>query len=188
MKTTLFILLFALSGTLLAAQSDDKNMDKSSSMTCFQDIDVDIDNDNIVLTCSYDNEQWVEITPDCELYVNGSRISLTRHQEHLLDDYYDCFMEIIDQSREIGIEGAKIGIKGVKVSLVAVRCLLKMALTEYDTDTFEKEIEEESDRINEQAEELNEMAEELEKSAKEFEILHVALKRQINVLNQLVWF
>jgi len=188
MTTKLLIFSFLLFSVVLADDSMNKCKETFYSPGFLDHIDVDIDHDILVLTCNFDRYKWVEITPSSELYVNGKRITLTRHQKNMINEYYDRFMDLIDQSKEISIEGAKIGLNGVKVGLIAVESLLKVALTEYDSDSFRDEIEEESDRLEDKAEELEELAEELEESAQKLEELHGQLKSEIYELNQQFWF
>jgi len=63
---------------------------------------VDIEDDVLILTCKYDRDLWIEITPDHELFISGEHIYLTRYQRRLVGDYYDHFMEIMEQAIEIG--------------------------------------------------------------------------------------
>jgi DNA repair exonuclease SbcCD ATPase subunit len=151
-------------------------------------VDIDIDNDVIVFTCEYDHDLWVEITPDYDLYVNGERIQLNRRQQQMVTEYYDNFMEIIEQAKVIGKEGAKIGMEGAKIGLAAAGAALKMLACDYDSDDLEEEISDDVEELEERAEELEEMAEELEDRADEFEDLHYSMKREIRALDKLDWF
>jgi hypothetical protein len=188
MKSKLFIFSFLLWSVVLADDSMTNCKDGLHSLACLEHIDVDIDHGILVLTCTYDKYKWVEITPSSELYVNGEQITLTRAQKNMVSDYYDRFMDIINQAKQIGIESTRIGLKGVKVGLVAVEGLLKVALDEYDKESFQEEIEEESEQLDDRAEELEDLADELEESAEELEELHHQLKTEIVELNQQVWF
>ena len=188
MKAKLFIFSFLLWSVVLADDSMTNCKEGLHSLVCLENIDVDIDHGILVLTCTYDKYKWVEITPSSELYVNGKQITLTRAQKSMVSEFYDRFMDIINQAKEIGIESAKIGLKGVKVGLVAVEGLLKVALEEYDTESFQEEIEEEAENLEDKAEELEELTDELEESAEELEELHHQLKAEIVELNQQFWF
>ena len=188
MKFKLCFLLFLLYGTVFADKPVNKCPENHSSVSFLKHIKVDIDKDILVLTCDNNAYNWVEITPAAKLYINGEQVRLTRNQEYMVREYYEYFIDFIDQAKEIGIEGAKIGIKGVKVGFLAVEGLLKVALTDYDSEDFEEDMEEENDRLEDNAEELEELAEELEESAETLEELHVQLKHEIDELNQLTWF
>jgi len=180
------ILLFSIS--VLAEEVPKKYKHKNFHIDCLQEAEVDIDNDVIVFTCEYDHDLWVEITPDYDLYVNGEHIELNRRQQRMVAEYYDNFMEIIDQAKVIGKEGAKIGMEGAKIGLAAAGAALKMLACDYDSDDLEEEISDDVEALEERAEELEEMAEELEERADEFEDLHYSMKREIRALNKLAWF
>ncbi len=181
------ILLFLVS-SLFAAKSDKVYKSHHYRFDCLENIEVDIEDDVLILTCEYDRELWIEITPDHELYISGVRIYLNRYQRRLVGDYYDHFMEIIEQAREIGMEGAKIGLEGVKIGLIAATGVLKMLASGYDEDDLEREIEDKDEELEIRAEDLEEMAEELEEVAEEFEDLHYTMKNEIDELNDLDWF
>lgn len=191
MKIQLIVLsaIFLLySMSVQAEKVDKKHKHKNFHVDCLEEVDVDIENDVIIFTCEYDRDLWVEITPDYDLYVCGERIQLNRHQQRLVADYYDNFMEIIYQAKMIGKEGAKIGLEGAKIGLAAAGAALKMLATDYDSDDLEEEIADDIAEIEERAEELEEMAEELEERAEDFEDLHYSMKRKIEALDDLDWF
>jgi hypothetical protein len=182
----LFILFSASS--LFATNTDKVYKNKHNHYNCLEDVDIDIEDDVLILTCQYDRELWIEITPDHELYISGDRIYLTRYQRRLVGDYYDHFMEIMERAKEIGKEGAKIGIEGAKVGLLAAKGAMKMILSDYDKDDFEREIEEETEELEIRTDKLEEMADELEDVAEEFEDIHYTMKSEIDELNNLDWF
>jgi hypothetical protein len=151
-------------------------------------VDIDLEDDILVLTCKYDRDLWIEITPDREMYISGEQIHLTRYQRRLVGDYYDHFIEILDRATDIGKEGAKIGIEGAKVGLLAATRAIKMLSDDYDQDDFERDIEEETEELEIRAEKLEEMADKLEEVADEFEEIHYTMKNDIDELNDLDWF
>jgi len=183
----LFLVFFCLS-SLFATNIDKVYKDKHKHYNCLEDMDIDIEDDVLILTCQYDRDLWIEITPDHKLYISGDRIYLTRYQKKLVGEYYDNFMEILERAIEIGEEGAKVGIEGAKVGLLAVKGVMKMIVSDYDEDDFEREIEDEAEELEIRAEALEEMAEELEEVAEEFEELHYTMKNEIDELNELDWF
>ncbi len=159
-----------------------------TNQVCLDEAHIDIENDIIVLTCKYDDEQWVEITPDYNLFINGNRVSLDRYQRRLVADYYDNFMDIIEQAKEIGKEGAIIGVKGAKIGIIAAAGALKMMVSDYDSDDIEEDMEEVKLELEERSEKLEEMADDLEETAEDFEDLHFTMKDEIKDLNDLDWF
>lgn len=182
------VIFLFFSMSVLAEEVPKKHKSKSFHFDCLEDVDVDIDNDVIVFTCEYDHDLWVEITPDYDLYINGERIELNRHQRNMVAEYYDSFMEIIDQAKVIGKEGAKIGMKGAQIGLAAAGAAIKMLACDYDSDDLEDEIADDVEDLEKRAEELEEMAEELEDRADEFEDLHYSMKKEIRALDKLEWF
>lgn len=183
-----FLTLLFLVSSLFAAKVDKVFESHHHRCYCLENVEVDIEDDFLILTCEYDRDLWIEITPDHELYISGDRIYLNRYQRRLVGDYYDHFIEIIERAREIGKEGAKIGLEGAKIGLLAARGALKMLVTDYDESDLEREIEDEAEELEIRAGELEEMAEELEEVAEEFEDLHFTMKSEIDELNDLDWF
>ena len=180
------VLLFTSS--LMSAKVDKVYKNNHRYSTCLENIEVDIENDVIILTCEYDHDLFVEITPDYELYISGNHIYLDRYQRKLVRDYYNHFMEIMERAKEIGLEGAKIGVEGAKIGLLAAKGAMKMLVSDYDQDDFEREIEEKAEELEGRSEELEELADELEEFADEFEELHNTMKSEINELDNLDWF
>ncbi len=183
-----FLILLFLVSSLFAAKVDKVFKSHHQRCDCLENVEVDIEDDVLILTCEYDRDLWIEISPDRELYISGDRIYLNRYQRRLVGDYYDHFMEIIERAGEIGKEGAKIGLKGARIGLLAARGALKMLVTDYDESDLEREIEDEAEELEIRAGELEEMAEELEEVAEEFEDLHFTMKSEIDELNDLDWF
>lgn len=177
----LFISLFLVS-SLFAAKVDKVFKSHHHRCDCLENVEVDIEDDILILTCEYDRDLWVEITPDHELYISGDRIYLNRYQRRLVGYYYDHFMEIIERAREIGKEGAKIGLEGAKIGLLAAKGVLKILVSDYDEDDLKREIENEAEELEIRAGELEEMAEELEEVAEKFEDLHFTMKSEIDEL------
>lgn len=176
-----FLTLLFLVSSLFAVKVDKVFKSHHQRCDCLENVEVDIEDDVLILTCEYDRDLWIEITPDHELYISGDRIYLNRYQRRLVGDYYDHFMEIIERAGEIGKEGAKIG-------LLAAKGVLKILVSDYDEGDLEREIEEEAEELDIRAGRLEEMAEELEEVAEEFEDLHYTMKCEIDELNDLDWF
>ncbi len=183
-----FFLLVFIASSLPAAKIDRSGNHRSHHFDCLDNLEVEIENESIILTCEYDNDLWVEITPESKLYISGQRIYLDRDQKRMVGEYYDHFMAIIDRAKLIGKEGAKIGMEGAKIGLLAAKAALKMLTSDYDSDDLEEEIEDEVEDLEIRAEELEELAEELEEKADEFEDLHYSLKSDIDELNELDWY
>lgn len=181
-------LFFIFASFLTAAQVENVFKKDHRHFNLLDDIDVKIENDEIVLTCEYDDDSYIEITPEHELYISGEFISLNRYQRRLVGEYYNKFMEIKERAKVIGVEGAKTGLKGAKIGLLAVKGVLKMLVSDYDRQDFENEIEDKSEELEIQSDKLEELASELEDVANDFEELHDDLKNEIDELNDLSWF
>ena len=181
-----FLMIFTLS--LFAEKIETNHKDSDHHFKCLKNLEVDIDDDILILTCQNDDDLWIEITPDGNLYISDHRVYLDRSQQKLVAEYYDQFMDIIEQAKLIGKEGAKIGVKGAKIGILAAGAVLKMLVTDYDSDDLEDEIEEEAEELEARAEDLEELAEELEEEAEDFEELHYTMKKEIKELDELDWF
>jgi HAMP domain-containing protein len=181
-------IILLLVPSLFAAKVEKVYKVKDNCCNCLDDVDIDLHNDILTLTCKYDRDQWIEITADREMFISGKKVYLNRHQKRLVGDYYDHFIEILDRAKDIGKEGAKIGIEGAKVGLIAATRAIKMLSDDYDQEDFERDIEEETEELEIRAEKLEEMADELEEVAEEFEEIHYTMKSEIDELNDLDWF
>jgi hypothetical protein len=188
MKTFYLFLPLLLISIVFAEKAEKRYHHSDRQFNCLNEAHIDINNDIIVLTCKYDNEQWVEITPDYNLYVNGYHVRLNRYQQRLVEEYYDNFMDIIEQAKQLGKEGALIGVKGAKIGIIATAGALKMLVSNYDSDDIEEDLEGETSELEECAEKLEELAEELEEAAEAFEDIHYTMKDEIKDLNELEWF
>ncbi len=189
-KIFLIPILFVLFSvtSLFAAKVEKVYKVKDNCCHCLDNMDIDLYDDILTLTCKYDRNQWIEITGNREMFISGKRIHLNRHQKRLVGDYYDHFVEILDRAKDIGREGAKIGIEGAKVGLIAATRAIKMLSDDYNQEDFERDIEEETEDLEIRAEKLEEMADELEEVADEFEEIHYTMKSEIDELNDLDWF
>jgi hypothetical protein len=182
----IILIIFTLSLFAKKIEKNHKNCDHH--FKCLENLEVDIDDDILILTCQSDDDLWIEISAGGSLYISDHRVYLDRYQQKLVAEYYDQFMDIIDQAKLIGKEGAKIGVKGAKIGILAAGAIIKMFVTDYDSDDLEEKMEEEAEELEDRAEDLEEMVEELEEQAEDFEELHYTMKSEINELNELDWF
>lgn len=183
----ILIILFLIPA-LHAAKVEKIFNGKNNCCNCLKNMDIELDDDILVLTCEYDRDLWVEITPDSKLYISGERIQLNHYQRRLVGDYYDHFIEILERATDIGKEGAKIGLEGAKVGLFAASRAVRLLSEDYDQEDFERDLEEETEELEFRTEKLEEMTDELEEVADEFEEIHYTMKEDIDELNDLDWF
>ena len=173
--------------SVLFAIHDDSDKDRNI-LACYKDVEVDFENGTIVLTCKYDDSEFIEITEDHDLFVNGRQIRFDRSQRRLVEEYYNRFNGVIEYAKEIGLEGAKIGIAGTKVGLKALVGVMKVLFSDYESDELEEDMEEESEDLEEMAADLEEKAEDLERLADSLEELHDELRDEIPEIGKLRWF
>ncbi len=179
----LFLLLFGLNMSLLAAKNTHKN-----HYSILDNISIDIEDGTIILASHKVKGESVEITRSYQLYINGEEIELSRSQRRLVAKYYTQFFDIIDYAKEIGYEGAKVGVVGAKVGVKAAAKAIKAIFNEYELEELEEELDEESERLELLVHELEEKAEELEEMSDDFEELHYELRSEIDELYDLRWF
>ena len=180
------IVLLAVSLSF-AADNSHKAKHHSVHTDFLDDVDVDIENGTLVFTSEYDNDLYIEISPDYKLYVSGHPVSLNDQQQKLVADYYDHFMELLDRAKIIGKKGAKIGLEGAKVGALAVGAAINSLLDEDDHE-IEYALQEKKEELEIRSEELEEMAEEIEIVADELEDIHYQMKDDIPDLAKLSWF
>jgi hypothetical protein len=152
------------------------------------DIDFDVDDGTLIVESDIYEDEYVEITEDYELYVNGRFIELNDYQQELVKEYYDQYFELIDYAKKIGLEGAKIGVHGAKIGLLAMASICKLMLASYDSEDLERDLEKEARRLERKAEKLEKKAEQIEEMAERLEDLHYEMRDEITVLEDLGWF
>jgi hypothetical protein len=160
---------------------------KGNNLTRGEDVELDIEDDAI--TFIHDrSDETVTITEDYQLLINGRPVPLKRSERKLVMAYYRQFEKVIEEAKEIGLEGARVGASGVKIALKAVGSALAGMADDGETDRLEEELEDMEDEIEEQAGELEKRAEEIEEEAEELEDLHRDLRKKIEELDDLGWF
>ena len=167
---------------------DGKKVCVDESISCLENIDIELKNGSIILTCTDDEDNYVEITEDYDLIINDRLIKTNNKQRKLLADYHDQLTQIVDYAKDLGKEGAKIGLRGAKIGLKAIAGIFKLLRSDYDSDDLEAELEREAEKLELEAEKLEEAAEDLEYLAEEFEESHSQLKEEIPELDKLEWF
>ena len=152
-------------------------------------IRINVENDILILSDRYDENESVKITPAYQLYINGEKVKLTRRERKLVARYYHKYFELYDYAVDIGREGAKIGKIGAEIGIKAAAGIIKAIFdTEFSLEDLEDEVEWEEDNLEELIEEFEEKAHEIEETAEEFDELHSELKDEIDELNDLGWF
>jgi len=187
--TLLITLLLGISLVFAEGGKPSRSYSVTSDYCYFDDTNIDVDNDGtVIINHRGRNKAVVEITEDYELFVNGHEIELTPEQKILIKEYYYLVIDLNTHATEIGIEGAKIGLEGAKLGTKAIKNVLKMFLTDYDSDDLEREMEKEAARIEAKAEALEEQADELEEMAERLEEVAEELEDEIPELENIIWY
>ncbi len=183
----LAVLLVVDAGT---ADHFDGRSIKIHNLHCWQvdHIEYDIDDGSLFITHDSPDYETIEITEQYELYINGEKIVLDDHQQALVQDYYDLTMEMVSRAKKIGLEGARVGLEGAKLGIKAVGKVMKMLLTDYDEDDFDRDMEYEAQKIEAKAEILEEKAELIEYLAEEAEMVAEEMREAIPELDRQKWF
>lgn len=200
MRTLLVIMI----GLLLVVPSAFAGKDRSNSHTYhYQSVfvhdddsyerhtELDLD-DGSVFVIGRDEDDRVyaemEITEDYELYIDGKLIETNESQTKLLGEYHGLVTGLADQAKSIGWEGARIGLAGAKLGVSAIGRVIKMLLTDYDSDDLEYEMERDAEKLEKRAEKIEEKAEELERLVEDLEELHWELEDEIEEVRKLRLF
>ncbi|SYZ73892.1 exported hypothetical protein [Candidatus Zixiibacteriota bacterium] len=190
MKTlVLSICLFMLASVALADQSTQERFPcKGERIMSDADYSVELQGETIILYPAHGHYQTIRITPEYELYVDNKEIKLKSDQQELVKKFHQSMMELLDQAKDIGWEGAKIGVQGAALGVKAVGSVFKLVLPGYDTDDLERELDRESAKIEAKAAKLEVKAKELEKEADNLKDLQAEMKDSIPELDELDWF
>ena len=183
--TVLLLGIFLLSLGHTADLKKKKSSIFKSDVYSLQNIDIDIDDGTMVMIYEDYDDLKVEITENYELYIDNNKIKTNSRQKKLIKEYYESFLQIIDDAKKIGLEGAKIGMDGAKIGLKAVAGVFKLLGSDYDSEDLEEELEEEAKKLEKQAEKLELKGELLEELADKFEKLHEEMIEEIPELKRL---
>lgn len=152
------------------------------------EVEIDLDGDVVVLEHERFDNGPVEITKEYELFVDDRQVKLDAERQEMVRDYYDLVTDIHDEAKAIGWEGAKVGVEGAKLGVTAIGRLVKMLLTSYDEDDFERDMERDAEEIEKRAESLEEQAEVIEEMAYDLEDLTYLMFDEVDELRDLDWF
>ncbi len=182
MKKTLPLIALALIVSVMFSVGAESHGSRYDDDWNFRAKSIDFEDGTLVI----EHEDWiVEITKDCELYIDGRKVRTNRQQKKLLRRYYRDYEDIEELAAEIVKEGAKIGLAGAKLGVSAVACAAKLLLEDYDCDDMEDEIEIKSDDLEKMARKLEKKAEKIEDKADDLKRTHKKLRRSIPELGDL---
>jgi len=190
MRTTsiiLVILIFTIGSAMAFDERDHRKYITLDDGCLMNNFDLDIDDGTIIINSHGRYSDVVEITDEYELYINDRHIKTDAEQKALLGEFHSKTMDLIEEAKVIGLEGAEIGLKGAKLGMHAVGGVFRLLLPDFDTDDLEDELEREAEKLEAQAEELEIQAEELEDIAEDLEDLADELVQKIPELDELDW-
>jgi hypothetical protein len=104
-------------------------------------------------------------------------------QRAFVRDYYDYAEEIIEDAKDIGIEGAKIGAAGAKIGIKAVAGVFKLLLPGYSSDDLEREMDTESAKLEARADRLEAKADELDRRSNRLNGMFLKMQKEIPELH-----
>ena len=182
--SSLALIIILMSIGLLAHWDCDHDCNHSTFN--MEERDYDFEDDCLYIYNREDCDEYIKITSEPELFVNGELIEITYSERRILRKYYYGIREIRDRAIDLGCDGAKLGLKGAVVGLKAVANIPLVLFG--DVDRFEERIENETDRIEIEAEKLEKRGEEIEKLADKIEEYEDKLKIRIIELDDLDWY
>ena len=106
--------------------------DHDCGITRIRNAEIDIEGKTVIIRERHDDE-YVEITRDYDLYINGRRIRTRGVPARLTREYYEKVMDIRREARRIGLEGAEIGMEGAAMGIKAVAGLFKLLDPDFST-------------------------------------------------------
>ena len=77
---------------------------------CLDNVDIDIDDGSVIISPEYGDDEYVEITEEYKLYVNGRKVRTSTEEREMLAAYHEQVYDIVDEAKRIGWKGAKIGV------------------------------------------------------------------------------
>lgn len=161
--------------------------DNVKEMSFFNvDCDLDFDDDNNI-TFKNDGSE-VKFTKDSELFIDGEKIKLNGKQKRLISEFNSTFMDLIEEAKEIGLEGVELGKEGVELGLEAVSGAFEAMFSETELKDIEAEMEAKASEIEAKGEVLEKKAKVLEKMGNHLKDMKNEIKDKIPELSKLDWF
>ena len=144
--------------------------------------------DGCIVFTDKESGETVEITEQAKLVVNGQSVRLNRGQRALVEEYHATLVDIVEEAKSIGAQGAKVGLHGAGLGLKAAIGVLMLLSPSYDSNDLEKDLEGNEEELERVASKLERRAERLEESVGKLERLHEDLRDNVHELDDLGWF
>ena len=187
-KIVFFVLIVIFAVNLGIAGTNEVDIDIGDDFNSIQldSAEYKFEKDWVYIYRIDDDNMYIKITSDKELFINGERINIGFWDKRLLHKYYKNLRKVKRMSQELAQKGSELGLKGGEMALEAI---LKMPLILLDgTDEYEQEIEAEADKIEKEADKLEKRGEEIEEIADKVGKYKKKLKAKIEALDALEWY
>jgi len=179
---------------LLAAEPDNcdtkmsLNLDNCGEWSYNDDYNVRIDHGDIILIGKDRDRTEVVFTKDNKLLIDGREIELNDRQQELVNEYHQTFDEMLKEATQLGIRGAAIGVGGAMLGMQAMGGLVKAALTSYELEDLEDDLDAKADELQEVADQLEEDAKVIESMADDLDDIRYELAKETPELKRIRWF
>jgi hypothetical protein len=166
--------------TVVEVDDDEDDSDMSSG----ESRNFDIKKKTVIVKYRTGTPRRVEVNERYELLVDGTRVKLDREQQELVNEFYNGIRKLIDDSKEIGLEGAAIGAQGAGIAAKAVAGVFEMLFTDYTSDDLERDVDRAAAKVEARANRLEAKANRIEKQADQVEKLYDEMEDSIPELHR----
>lgn len=134
------------------------------------------------------DENQVRITRDNRLYVDDVYVSTDSSGQRLTHTYHELVIQIMRDTKKIGIEGAKMGLRGAGIGAKAVVGVMRMLLPNYDSKDFERDMDAAAAKLEDRAKVLEQKGALIDDKIECLKETHLRMKKRIPALKDLEWF
>ncbi|MBN1894512.1 hypothetical protein JW906_08450 [bacterium] len=153
-----------------------------------ENIEVYLRNGTVYILDGDFEQNQVKITRDNRLYVNDVSVATDSTGRRLTRAYYDLAAQIMKETKKIGIEGAKMGLRGAGIGAKAVVGVIRMLLPNYNSQDFERDMDEAAAKLEARAKILEEKGGLIDEKIERLKDMHPKMKKRIPALKDLEWF
>jgi cell division protein ZapA (FtsZ GTPase activity inhibitor) len=188
LKVFFMILIFLSSLSAAPAGPDHHFVCNINGKAHFEEANIEISGQTVVVTNSDYDQTVIEITRSGELYIDNHKIPVTKRQQKLLKKFNEETRDLLASAMKLGHEASEIGVEGADLGVSALAELVHVMFTEAEISDLEHKIEKEAEKLEKKAKKLEKKAEALEQRADDLEKLQLELKQEISELRELEWF
>lgn len=191
MKTKIALVLFAALPFLSASAEGGHRHAANSCRTHFNihdRVELSFSRGSVFIEPKEERGESVEITEDGRLFVNDDEVNLNPDQHELTHEYHERAESVWREVKHIAADGVEVGLEGASLGLKAVGGVFHMILPGYDSDDFDRDMEEAEAKLEAKSQRLEDKAGRLEGRIDELEEVHDSMKQAIPELDGLDWF